>query len=122
MHEREFGKTQQGRTQTLLYGPLIEQHDFEASGKDPTGLERWVSIVLKGGKVCVLVHANWYTRDEYTSRAETHFQARTPTVAPSVSPGGNACFWLGPYYPSTMCPTDSSAYLRTLPSRPGYSI
>ena len=33
----------------MLYGPLIEQHDFEASGKDPTGLGRWVSIVLKGG-------------------------------------------------------------------------
>ena len=33
----------------MLYGSLIEQHDFKASGKDPTGLGRWVSIVLKGG-------------------------------------------------------------------------
>ena len=32
----------------LLYEPLIQQYNFEASGKDPTGLGRWVSILLRG--------------------------------------------------------------------------
>ena len=42
VHEKKCGRTQQGGTSVLLYGPLIEQHDFKASGKDPTGLGRWV--------------------------------------------------------------------------------
>jgi hypothetical protein len=32
-----------------VYGTLIEQHGFEASGKDSTRLGRWVSITLRGG-------------------------------------------------------------------------
>ena len=32
----------------LVYGGLIDQYDFEASGKDTTGLGRWVHIVLQG--------------------------------------------------------------------------
>jgi hypothetical protein len=49
VHESKCGRTQQGGTSALLYGSLIKQYDFEASGKDPTGLGRWVSIVLRGG-------------------------------------------------------------------------
>ena len=48
VHESKCGKTQQGGTSALLYGPLTEQHDFKASGKDPTGLGRRISIVLRG--------------------------------------------------------------------------
>ena len=32
----------------LLYGGLIDQYDVEASGKDTTGLGRWVHMVLQG--------------------------------------------------------------------------
>ena len=32
----------------LLFGTLIQQHNFEASGKDESGLGRWVSMVLRG--------------------------------------------------------------------------
>ena len=38
-HKRKYGKTQQGGTTVLLYELLIEQHNFEAPEKDPTGLE-----------------------------------------------------------------------------------
>ena len=40
VHEKEGGRTQEGGTSMLLFGPLIQQHDFEASGKDETGLGR----------------------------------------------------------------------------------
>ena len=33
----------------MLYGPLIEQFDFKSSGKDNTGLGRWVYMTLQGG-------------------------------------------------------------------------
>ena len=32
----------------MMFGPLLEQYDFENSGKDDTGLGRWVSMVLQG--------------------------------------------------------------------------
>ena len=32
----------------LLYGGLTDQYDFESSGKDKTGLGRWVHMVLQG--------------------------------------------------------------------------
>ena len=48
IHEKAGGRTQEGGTSILLYGQLIHQHDFEASGKDDTGLGRWVSMVLRG--------------------------------------------------------------------------
>jgi len=43
---KNVGRTQQGGTGLLLYGPLINQYDFEASGKDDTGLGRWVVMVF----------------------------------------------------------------------------
>jgi hypothetical protein len=36
-----FGKTQQGGTSFMLFGPIKEQLDFERSRKDNTGLGRW---------------------------------------------------------------------------------
>ncbi len=47
VHE-DFGGFQEGGTVLMLYGPLIEQYDFEASVKDDTGLGLWVVIVLQG--------------------------------------------------------------------------
>ena len=32
----------------MMFGPLLEQCDFEHLGKDDTGLGRWVSMVLQG--------------------------------------------------------------------------
>ena len=48
VHETECGKHQQGGTGLIVHGPLIEQYDFEASGKDDTGLGRWVVMVFRG--------------------------------------------------------------------------
>jgi exonuclease III len=48
-HEgRAVGKVQEGGTAMLLFGGTIDQYDYEASGKDETGLGRWVSMVLVG--------------------------------------------------------------------------
>ena len=32
----------------LLYGPLVDQYDLEESGKDDTGISRWVVMVFRG--------------------------------------------------------------------------
>ena len=48
VHEKQCGKVQQGGTAIILFGPLIKQFDFEASGKDKTGLGRWVFMTLRG--------------------------------------------------------------------------
>ena len=48
VHENKCGRVQQGGTGILLYGSLIDQYNFEASGKDDTRIGRWVSMVLKG--------------------------------------------------------------------------
>ena len=44
--KKKCGRVQQGGTVILIYGSLIDQYNFEASGKDDTGIERWVSMVL----------------------------------------------------------------------------
>jgi hypothetical protein len=48
IHEKEGGRTQEGGTSMLRFGPLNQTYDFKASGKDKTGLVRWVSMVLRG--------------------------------------------------------------------------
>jgi hypothetical protein len=42
------GRSQEGGTGLPLFGPLIEQYDFESSCKDPTGLGCWVVMVFRG--------------------------------------------------------------------------
>ena len=37
VHEN-VGRSQEGGTSLLCYGPLIEQYDFKNTGKDDTGL------------------------------------------------------------------------------------
>ena len=44
------GRIQEGGTSMLLYGPSLYQYDFEHSGKDKTGLGRWVVMVLQGSE------------------------------------------------------------------------
>ena len=34
----------------LLYGPLVHQYDFKHSGKDDTGLGRWMIMVFQGSE------------------------------------------------------------------------
>jgi len=46
-HEN-VARFQEGGTSLMLFGPLIGQYDFEHSGKDETGLGRWVVMVLQG--------------------------------------------------------------------------
>ena len=48
VHEKEGGRLQEVGTSMLLFGALIQQHDFEASGKDGSRLGRWVSVALRG--------------------------------------------------------------------------
>ena len=48
-HEgRSVGRYQEGGTAALVFGQLIEQYDFKASGKDPSGLGGWVVLVFRG--------------------------------------------------------------------------
>ena len=46
-HEN-VGRTHRGGTSLLLYGTLINQYNFGASGKDDTSLGRWVTMTLGG--------------------------------------------------------------------------
>lgn len=49
VHEgKDVGRTQEGGTAMLLYGTLIEQYDSTESGRDPSGLGRWVVMTLQG--------------------------------------------------------------------------
>ena len=48
-HEgKEVGRHQEGGTAALVFGQMIEQYDFEASGRDESGLGRWVVLVFHG--------------------------------------------------------------------------
>jgi hypothetical protein len=48
-HEgKDVGRVQEGGTAMLLFGQLVEQFDFEASGRDDSGLGRWVVMVFRG--------------------------------------------------------------------------
>ena len=48
-HEN-VGRQQQGGTSLLLFGSLIDQYNFEDSGKDGTGLGRWVVMTFQGSE------------------------------------------------------------------------
>jgi len=50
VHEN-IGRTQQGGTSLLLFGHLTKQLDHDESGKDDTGLGRWLVMTLKGDGV-----------------------------------------------------------------------
>lgn len=47
VHEN-VGKTQEGGTSMLMFGPLTEYLDMSEGGKDESGLGRWVVMTLKG--------------------------------------------------------------------------
>ena len=49
VHEN-VARRQQGGTSLLLYGDLIDYYDFEGSGKDDTGLGRWVHMAFQGSE------------------------------------------------------------------------
>jgi len=49
VHESEgIGRTQEGGTGLLMFGPLTEYLDMLESGNDATGLGRWTTMLLKG--------------------------------------------------------------------------
>jgi hypothetical protein len=49
VHESEgIGRTQEGGTGLLMFGPLTEYLDMPGSEKDATGLGRWTTMLLKG--------------------------------------------------------------------------
>ena len=48
VHKNYGDRTQEGGTSRLLFGTLIQQHTFKASGKDKSGLGRLISKVLRG--------------------------------------------------------------------------
>jgi hypothetical protein len=41
-------RVQEGGTSLLLFGPMVQQYNATESGRDDTGLERWVVITLSG--------------------------------------------------------------------------
>ena len=48
-HEgKECGRVQEGGTAMVLFGTLIEQYEFEESGKDESALGRWVVMTFRG--------------------------------------------------------------------------
>jgi hypothetical protein len=48
-HEgKEVGRTQEGGTAMLAFGTIIEQLDTEHSGRDESGLGRWVAMTFQG--------------------------------------------------------------------------
>ena len=47
VHENKCGRVQKSGIGILLYGSLIDQYNFEDSGKYDTGIGRWVSMVLQ---------------------------------------------------------------------------
>ena len=49
VHEN-VGRIQEGGTSMLIYGLLVDHYDFEHSGKDDTGLGRWVVMVFQGSE------------------------------------------------------------------------
>ena len=49
VHEN-VGRIQEGGMSMILYGPLVDQYDFKHSGKDDTGLGRWVVMVFQGSE------------------------------------------------------------------------
>ena len=84
-----------------------------------------ISSIILSLSVCAYVQPVGTSGTGKSSRAEP-VGFLTPAAAPINRPGVIACFWLGPYYPRTLCPEQlspfskgSGAYLRTLPSRPG---
>ncbi len=48
---KNVGRTQQGGTSVIMFGPITEQIEHERSGKDNTGLGRWMVMMLQGDGV-----------------------------------------------------------------------
>ena len=60
-HEgKRVGRSQKGGTVALVFGQLIEQYDFEQSGKDEAGLGRWVVMTFKGSNDIVTLVVSVY--------------------------------------------------------------
>ena len=49
VHEN-VAQTQEGGCGMILFGPLIDQYDFEHSGKDETGMGRWTVMTFRGSE------------------------------------------------------------------------
>lgn len=45
---KEARRVHKGGTAMLLFGSMIEQYNFEASGRDELGLGRWVTMAFRG--------------------------------------------------------------------------
>ena len=77
VHEN-VGRVQEGGTSMILYGPLLEQYNFKHSGKDDTGIGRWVVIVFQGSKgiktiiVCSYISCYNKNMESSTSYQQQH--------------------------------------------------
>ncbi len=54
VHEN-VGRIQQGGISMLLFGHLTEQLDYNETGKDDSGLGRWMVMTLQGDGVCTRI-------------------------------------------------------------------
>ena len=48
VHEVGRGRVQEGGTSMLMFGGIIDYLDMASSGRDETGLGRWVVMTLRG--------------------------------------------------------------------------
>lgn len=86
-HNRHEGRTvghrQEGGTAALVFRHLVEQYDFEASGRDASGLGRWAVLVFRGSNdivtrvvcgYCPCVSRKQATRSSYQQARRFYIQ------------------------------------------------
>ena len=91
-HEgKKVGRRQEGGTAALVFGPLMEQYDFEASGRDASGLGRWVVLVFRGSNgivtrvicgYCPCASRKQATRSSYQQARRYYIQKESDLTCP----------------------------------------
>ncbi len=93
-HEgRRVGRRQEGGTAALVFGQLVEQYDFESSGRDELGLGRWVVLVFRGSNdittrvvcgYCPCVSRKQATRSSYQQARRFYIQHEQDLTCPRI--------------------------------------
>ena len=91
-HEgRRVGRRQEGGTAALVFGQLVEQYDFESSGRDESGLGRWAVLVFRGSNeittrvvcgYCPCVSRKQATRSSYQQARRFYIQHEQDLTCP----------------------------------------
>jgi hypothetical protein len=87
------GRRQEGGTAALVFGQLVEQYDFESSGRDELGLGRWVVLVFRGSHelvtrvvcgYCPCVSRKQATRSSYQQARRFYIQKEQDLTCPRI--------------------------------------